>query len=209
MGKLKVEKRVLGMIHTNVYLAVNTETKEAIFIDPADDAGRLEKDIEVLGVKPMGILLTHGHFDHIGAAKELAEHYGIPIGAGSEETEVLADPCINMSGQFTEPFGITADCLYADGEIFFLAGFRIRVIHTPGHTKGGVCYYLPEEGVLFSGDTLFCGTIGRTDLPTGSMSALVRSVRGLLADLPDETAVYPGHSSDTTIAYEKEYNSFV
>lgn len=209
MGKLKVEKRVLGMIHTNVYLAVNTETKEAILIDPADDAGRLERDIEALDVKPAGILLTHGHFDHIGAARELADTYGIKIGAGSEEEDVMADPAINMSGQFTEPFGITVDCLYADGETFFMAGFRIRVIHTPGHTKGGVCYYLPEEGVLFSGDTLFCGTIGRTDLPTGSMSALVRSVRGLLADLPDETAVYPGHSSDTTIAYEKEYNSFV
>ena len=209
MGKLKVEKRVLGMIHTNVYLAVNTETKEAILIDPADDAGRLERDIEALDVKPAGILLTHGHFDHIGAARELADAYGIKIGAGSEEADVMADPAINMSGQFTEPFGITADCLYADGETFFMAGFRLRVIHTPGHTKGGVCYYLPEEGVLFSGDTLFCGTIGRTDLPTGSMSALVRSVRGLLADLPDETAVYPGHSSDTTIAHEKEYNSFV
>lgn len=209
MGKLKVEKRVLGMIHTNVYLAVNTETKEAILIDPADDAGRLKRDIEALGVRPVGILLTHGHFDHIGAAKELAEHYGIPIVAGSEETEVLADPGINMSGQFTDPFGLTADRLYGDGETLSMAGFWIRVFHTPGHTKGGVCYYLPEEGVLFSGDTLFCGTIGRTDLPTGSMSALVRSVRGLLENLPDETAVYPGHSSDTTIAYEKEYNSFV
>lgn len=209
MGKLKVEKRVLGMMRTNVYLAVNTETKEAVLIDPAASPEALERDIEALGLHPVGILLTHGHFDHIGAAKEIAERYQIEIGAGCEEADVMSDAGVNMSGEFAKPFGVKPDRVYRDGETFELAGFSIHAIHTPGHTKGGMCYYLPQEGVLFSGDTLFCESVGRTDLPTGSMSALVASVRGLLKNLPDDTVVYPGHASDTTIAHEKEYNPFV
>ena len=209
MGKLKVEKRVLGMVRTNVYLAVNTETKEAILIDPADAAEALERDIAALGVHPVGILLTHGHFDHIGAAEKLAERYQIKIGAGSEEADVMSAAALNLSTQFGRPFTASPDCLYADKEELLLAGFRIQVLCTPGHTKGGVCYYLPEEGALFSGDTLFCESVGRTDFPTGSMSVLARSVRGLLEALPDETAVYPGHESETTIAHEKEFNPFV
>lgn len=209
MGKLKVEKRVLGMVSTNVYIAINTETKEAILIDPADSAELLEREIGALGVRPVGILLTHGHFDHMGAAEALAKRYQIKIGAGSEEAEVMADTSLNLSRQFGRPFTASPDCLYSDKEEISMAGFRIRVLHTPGHTKGGVCYYLPEEGVLFSGDTLFCESVGRSDFPTGSMSVLVRSVRGLLKNLPDGTAVYPGHESETTIAHEKEYNPFV
>ena len=90
-----------------------------------------------------------------------------------------------------------------------MAGFQIQVLHTPGHTRGGVCYYLPEKAVLFAGDTLFCESVGRSDFPTGSMAVLVRSVRGLLKMLPEETVVYPGHGPETTIAHEKEYNPFV
>lgn len=209
MGKLKVEKRVLGMVRTNVYLAIHTETKEAVLIDPADSAELLERDIAALGVHPVGILLTHGHFDHIGAAGKLASRYQIKIGAGSEEADVMTDSSLNLSVQFGRPFTVSPDCLYADKEEIVLAGFRIQVLHTPGHTKGGVCYYLPEEGVLFSGDTLFCESVGRTDFPTGSMSVLTRSVRGLLEALPGGTVVYPGHDSETTIAHEKEYNPFV
>lgn len=209
MGKLKVEKRVLGMMRTNVYLAVNMETKEAFFVDPAACAEELERAAEALGVRPVGILLTHGHFDHIGAARELARRYQITIGAGCGEEDVMADAGVNMSGEFAKPFGVEPDRVYQDGETFEIAGFSVQAIHTPGHTKGGMCYYLPQEGVLFSGDTLFCESVGRTDLPTGSMSALVHSVRRLLKALPGSTVVYPGHASETTIAHEKEYNPFV
>ena len=154
-------------------------------------------------------MLTHGHFDHIGAARELADTYGILIGAGSGEADVLRDTEKNLSGQFGEPFTVQPDKLYTDKEEFMMAGFRIQVLHTPGHTKGGVCYYFPDEAALFSGDTLFCEGVGRTDFPTGSMSVLVNSVRGLFAILPENTIVYPGHGCETTIAHEKENNPFV
>lgn len=209
MGKLRIEKRVLGMVRTNSYLVINTETREAFLVDPADSAEVIRKDIDAFGVQPAGILLTHGHFDHMGAAVGLAEHYGIGIGAGTQEADVMEDPAMNLSIQFGKPFVVKADRLYSDKEEFCMAGFQIRVLHTPGHTKGGVCYYLPEEKVLFSGDTLFYESVGRSDFPTGSMSVLVHSVRELFDVLPDDTDVYPGHESATTIAHEKEYNPFV
>lgn len=208
MGKLQIKKYVLGMIRTNTYLLVNTDTKEAIIIDPADSPELLEQKVTELCVKPVGILLTHGHFDHIGAAKALGERYQIPIGAGKEELDVITGE-ENMSAQFGGFFTVVPDRLYEDQEVVRMAGFQIQVLHTPGHTRGGVCYYLPEKAVLFAGDTLFCESVGRSDFPTGSMAVLVRSVRGLLKMLPEETVVYPGHGPETTIAHEKEYNPFV
>ena len=155
MGNLQIEKMVLGQVSTNCYLAVNTQTKEAILVDPAADARRIEKKIKEMAVKPVAILLTHGHFDHIGAAQELGTLYDIMIYAHEEEQEVMQDSMLNLSANFGEPFRAEPDMLLSGGQELVLAGMKIRVLHTPGHTKGGVCYYLPEEGVLFSGDTLF------------------------------------------------------
>lgn len=209
MGKLHLEKMVLGMVGTNFYLAVNEETKEALLIDPPDRADLIAAKVAELEIQPVGILLTHGHFDHIGAATETAGRYGIPVLAHEAEVDVLENTGINLSGNFGGGFTVKADRTVRDGEEFTMAGFQIQVFHTPGHTKGGACYYLPEEQVLFSGDTLFCESIGRTDFPTGSMSALVRSARHLTEVLPEETKVYPGHESMTDIAHEKLYNPYL
>jgi glyoxylase-like metal-dependent hydrolase (beta-lactamase superfamily II) len=209
MGKLQIVRKVLGMVQTNTYLAHNTETGELLIIDPAAQADQVIQTVTSLQGKPVAILLTHGHFDHCGAAEALADHYKIPILAGVLEEEVLADSYKNLSEQFGAPFTAKAERYLKNQETLELAGFSIRVYETPGHTKGGVCYYFPEEGVLFSGDTLFYESVGRTDFPTGSMSVLVRSVRGLLGVLPDETQVFPGHNSETSIAHEKEYNPFI
>lgn len=201
---------VLGMVQTNTWFVINEKTKELILIDPADDAGRIIRKIEADGLKLQGILLTHGHFDHIGAVDDLKAYFkGVQCYADEKEEEVLENGSYNLSASWAAALSIRADRLLRDKETLTLAGFKIKVIETPGHTKGGVCYYLSEEGVLFSGDTLFRTSVGRTDFPTGSMSQIVRSVQYLTENLPGDTVVYPGHQEITTIAYEQRFNPYL
>ena len=210
MGNIKIEKMVLGMVQTNTWFVINEKTKELILIDPADDAGRIIRKIEADGLKLQGILLTHGHFDHIGAVDDLRAYFkGVQCYAGEKEEAVLENGSYNLSASWAAALSIRADRLLRDKETLTLAGFKIKVIETPGHTKGGVCYYLSEEGVLFSGDTLFRTSVGRTDFPTGSMSQIVRSVQYLTENLPGDTVVYPGHQEITTIAYEQRFNPYL
>ena len=192
MRTFRVERMVLGMIRTNCYLLIREDTGETLIVDPADRADRIEAKLTEEHLTPCGVLLTHGHFDHIGAAEEA----------------LAGDSFANLSGQWASPFGIKADVLLKDGETLELAGFSIEVKATPGHTGGSACYYLPDEKILFSGDTLFAGSVGRSDFPTGSAGALARSVKGLLSSLPEDVHVYPGHEGDTSIAYEKRYNPY-
>ena len=208
MGQIEIKSMTLGMVATNCYLIINKETKEALLIDPADNALRISKVIEENVCTLKAILLTHGHFDHIMALNELKKRYNVPVYAHEEEEDVLKQSSLNMSGMIGQIYTTQADIYVKDGEHLKLAGLDIIVLHTPGHTKGGVCYYLPEEKVLMSGDTLSHCSIGRTDFPTGSMSQLVRSVKEQLFVLPDDVQVYPGHDSVTSIGYEKQYNPF-
>ena len=208
MGQIEIKSMTLGMVATNCYLIINKETKEALLIDPADNALRISNVIEENVCTLKAILLTHGHFDHIMALNELKKRYNVPVYAHEEEEDVLKQASLNMSGMIGQIYTTQADIYVKDGEHLKLAGLDIIVLHTPGHTKGGVCYYLPEEKVLMSGDTLFHCSIGRTDFPTGSMSQLVRSVKEQLFVLPDDVQVYPGHDSVTSIGYEKQYNPF-
>lgn len=209
MGKLEVERIVLGAGCTNCWLAFNRETKEVVLIDPADEAQRVEAKIKKSGLVPVAILLTHGHYDHIGAVEKLKETYGILCYAHEAEAEVLENPAFNLTLYHGSGYALYPDRLLRDGETLGLGGFQVRVIHTPGHTKGGACYQIEGEHVVFCGDTVFQASVGRTDLPTGNMSQLVRSVRSLLKDLPDDTVLCPGHGEETTIAYEKRYNPFI
>lgn len=207
--KLQIETMVLGMVSTNCYLAMNRDTRELLVIDPADRASYIAQRIRGMGGIPCGILLTHGHFDHIGAARELADLFEIPVCALDREQELMADDYQNLSLPMGgKGYTVTADRWLKDGEKLSCAGFEISVIHTPGHTSGGACYYFPQEDVLFSGDTLFCNSVGRTDFPTGSMSQLHDSLHEKLLILPEETIVYPGHGEATSIEYEKRYNPY-
>lgn len=201
--------RVLGMVSTNCYVLSNEKNGECIIIDPADRPDAISNLIEKRNVTPVGILLTHGHFDHIGAVKDLRKQYNVKVYASVEETDVLDSPYNNLSESYGMNLKIKADVTLKDQEEFELAGYKIRAIHTPGHTKGGMCYYIENESIMFTGDTLFYESVGRSDFPTGSMSDLIREIKNKLFILPDETRCYPGHGQETSIMHEKVYNPFV
>ena len=209
MSKLEMQQCVLGQVFTNCYFLKNKKTGELLIVDPGDYAEKVFQKVALMQGKPVGILLTHGHFDHIMAVKEVKEKYQIPVYACMQEEVMLAEPTINMTAVYGSACSIKPDVLLDDGQIFEAAGFSIQMFHTPGHTKGSCCYYIEDEGVLFSGDTLFCGSVGRTDFPGGSSAEIVRSLHKLVDALPEDTEVFPGHDTSTTIGYEKRYNPFV
>ena len=209
MKKLELQKCIVGSVSTNCYLLKNKETGEMLIIDPGDNAGKIEQKILEMQGKPIAILLTHGHFDHILAAEEIRKKYNVPIYADQKEEKTLQDARINLMAYQGNGYTLKADIYLTDLQVEELAGFSVQMIETPGHTVGSCCYYLKDEDVLFSGDTVFCGSVGRTDFPGSSSAAIVNSLHRLLDALPDETEVYPGHDVSTTIGYEKRYNPFV
>lgn len=207
MSDFRIRTFVLGEVSTNCYLVFHDKTREAVVVDPADNAPYILNKCRELGVIPAAVLLTHGHFDHVLAVKDICRAFPCKIYAGREEDRMLQDPSLNLTGTLgTDPTEIQADVLVKDGDILSLIGFQWKVLETPGHTAGSVCYYVEAEQVLISGDTLFANSLGRTDLPTGSMEAIVRSIREKLLPLPEDTMVYPGHGEPTTIGHERRYN---
>lgn len=209
MAPLRVEQYVVGSVQTNCYFAINENTSEVLIVDPGARAKRLAEIIDEKKLNPTAILLTHGHFDHAGGAAELAERYDIKVYAEEHERETLENPTINLSGWEGREISYHADVFLRDEQEIDLAGFHIRVLHTPGHTVGGCCYYFSYQNAVFSGDTLFAQSIGRTDFPKGSASALIRSIEEKLMPLPDETTVYTGHNEITTIGTERMYNPYL
>lgn len=207
MSNFKLIRMTVGMVMTNCYIGYNDDTREAFIVDPGDDARRISRAVRERKLNVKGILLTHGHFDHIMAVPELEAEFGAPVYAYEAEEALLKDTQMNLSAPWVgRALSLSAERLLKDGEKFELAGFEIQAIHTPGHTAGGVSYYLAAEQVLFSGDTLFRGSYGRVDLPTASGADIARSINEKLLPLPEETAVYPGHERETTIGHERKYN---
>lgn len=206
---LAIRMMVLGPVQTNCYFLINEDTKEVLIVDPADRAQKIIEWINSEGLKPVAILLTHGHFDHIMGVVGVKKEYNIPIYASRDEVEVLADPQINVSTMMGAYMSMKADELFSDGDVLELAGMKLKVISTPGHTIGSVCFYMEEEKVLISGDTLFEASVGRSDFPTGSSRQLIESIKTRLFVLPDDTDVFPGHGGTTSIAYEKAHNPFI
>ncbi len=209
MGDIIIRSMALGMASANCYVVYNKDSKECIIVDAPDGAGRIITELDKSGLTPVAVLLTHSHFDHIGSAKELRERYNIQVCCHDAESELLREPMLNLTAMVGRGYGLEADRTFIDGEELELAGIKIRVIHTPGHTAGGACYYLYEDDILISGDTLFAESVGRCDFPTGSSRILTDSIKNKLFTLPDETIVYPGHEESTTIGHEKHYNRYV
>lgn len=210
MSKCIVRNVLLRTFGTNCYIVENTETKECLVVDPATDRREILDKIDELGVKPVAILLTHGHFDHIIQVDLFNEAIGnVPVYGSEDEMVLFMDADKNASSMVGRAVTIEPDVLVHDGDVIELAGFKIKVLSTPGHTIGSVCYYIEDEAVLLSGDTLFSCDFGRYDLPTGNVKQLVHSICDVLFALPDDIQVYPGHSESTVMGLEKKRNSIL
>lgn len=203
---IKVNYRALGMLSTNCYVVENPDSQKVLIVDPGDSPLEIARQIDEIDGDPEAILLTHGHFDHMLAADALRKKYHIPVYVHEKEQHLLGDARENLSGLWSAPYTMQADKTVKEGDILHLADFKIHVLATPGHTAGGVCYYIPAEKALFSGDALFCESYGRYDFPTSSGRDLIASVKRLLKELPGDVTVYPGHNDETTIEHEKRYN---
>lgn len=204
-----IEGRAMGAMGANCYLFACMDTKKAVVIDPGADAKRIYRWVLEKGLKVDYILLTHGHVDHIGAVDELKELLGdVLVGIHADDAGMLTDGRKNLSSYFGPGLVLNkADLLLQDGQELMIGKERLKVISTPGHSPGGACF-LCSEG-LFSGDTLFAGSIGRTDFPGGSMNQLLDGVKKKLLILPEDTRVFPGHGEETSIGEEKRDNPFL
>lgn len=206
---MRIKKIVTGIISTNCYLVVNEETKEAVIIDLAACPKKLLDYIKEEGLQMKAVLLTHGHFDHIMGIDDFIKEYPVPVYVHEGDAETMTDVNLNQSRVYTGGYTFSKAQYLKDGQVLTLAGMEFQVLHTPGHTPGGACYYVEKESVLFSGDTLFQNSVGRTDFVNSSMSDLVRGIREKLFVLPDDVMVYPGHMGETTIGHEKTHNFYV
>lgn len=206
---LKIGRIVLGVCQTNCYFVYREGEKEAVVFDPADQGDMLYQKLTEAGFTVAAVFLTHGHFDHIWGTKRLCELSGASLYAYEAEKVLCEDAGANVSEQAGRAYTVEPDVYLKDGEEITVAGMTFRLIATPGHTVGSCCFYFEEDQILISGDTLFQDSVGRTDLPTGSYSELVRSIREKLLVLPDEAIVYPGHGDETTIGHERRYNPFI
>jgi hydroxyacylglutathione hydrolase len=210
VSALDVRMFTVGQIAENCFLVRRDGAKSALIVDPGDEAERILGAADELGVQVEGILLTHTHFDHIGAVAPIATATSAPVWCPEIETPVLADINSFVPWPGFGPFeSYEADHTVRGGEKLELAGLEIDVIFTPGHSPGHVTYSVPAEAAIFSGDVLFQGSVGRTDLPGGDWSALLESIRTLVDSHPPETTVYPGHMGVTTLGAERATNPFL
>ena len=198
------------MIGTNCYLVINEETKESVMVDPGAYPAKVKNAVKEQGLKLKAVLLTHAHFDHIMGLSDVMEDVKVPVYVEEADLPMMTDGESNLSSAYVRGgYRFEEAVPVSDGQQLEIAGCQFGVIHTPGDTRGGCCYYMEQEGVLFSGDTLFQTSVGRSDFPGGSASALVRSVKEKLLVQPEETHVSPGHMEETTIGYEKLHNPFI
>lgn len=205
---LIIESVVVGSVGTNCYIVHKKDSEHCFVVDPGDSGDKIANYIRDQKMILDHILLTHGHFDHIQGVRDLKNAIRCEICALDIEKELLSDARMNVSAMTGRPEELEADIWLRDGQQFESAGIAMKVIHTPGHTKGSCCYFLEEQKVLFSGDTLFMESVGRADLPTGNEKDLMQSVREKVLTLPGETKVFSGHGPATSIEYEQANNPY-
>jgi len=204
---IQVKQIETGVLQENCYIVY--KNNDALIIDPGDETSKIKNELETLGVTPLAILLTHTHYDHIGALEDLRVDYEIPVYVSPEEQEWLGDPKLNLSIYGTHKIRAnSADYVFESPETVTIGPFTFNVVKTPGHSPGGISFIFEEGACVFSGDALFKGSVGRTDLPGSEPEKLIPGVEEQLLTLPDNYTVYPGHLKSTTVDYEKRTNPY-
>jgi hydroxyacylglutathione hydrolase len=231
--KLIHEILPVGMLQCNCHIVGDLQTREAIVIDPGDDAAKILQVIERHHLKVTAIVVTHAHIDHVIGLRRVHQATGAPVYVHGDDLDLyrMLDVQATWLG-WKSPEAVSIDNLLREGDLIRWGHYQVQVIHTPGHTPGSVCLYMPADvpldmpesgaaksgsaktmlhgpGQLFAGDTLFAGSIGRTDLWGGSFEGIIRSLKGKLLELPDDTVVYPGHGESTSIGKERAMNPFL
>lgn len=204
---MQVKQIPTGTIEENCYIIY--KGKDALIIDPGDETSKIKNELEELGVRPLAVLLTHTHFDHIGSLEDIRVDYDIPVYVSPEEQDWLGDPSKNLSAY--NPFEVRAnpaEFTFSPAETISVGPFSLKIVSTPGHSPGGVSFIFQEDGFVISGDALFRGSIGRTDLPGSEPEKIVPAIERELFTLPEDTIVYPGHGPQTTIEHEKRNNPY-
>ena len=209
---IEIKRLTLGMVSTNAYLVGDTHTNEAILIDPVDNADVIKQTADEAGWTIKLILATHAHFDHVLASKDLKDMTGASFWIHEDCVSTL--DTLPMQGKLfglgNFPDAAMPDrLLKSESETIELGAIKLETLYTPGHAVGHLSFYMPEHEILFSGDTLFFGSIGRTDLPGGNHELLLKSIREELLPLGDDVRVLPGHMQETTIGFEREHNPFL
>lgn len=198
----------VGIYGANCYIAGSEETMEAAIIDHGADFNKIDSKLKELGLTPKIIILTHYHGDHIGAVKELTDKYGLKVYIHKDDAEALGDGSMNLTkSMLGKGISIKADVELSDGDEISLGELNFKIIHTPGHTRGGIS--IKVGNIMMTGDTLFRSSIGRTDFPGGSFEEIINSIKDKIFTYDDDTLIYPGHMSPTSIKTEKKFNPFV
>ena len=206
---MKVKTFIVGSVSTNCYVAYDLDSQTCVIIDPGAPAPAVLDFIKDHQLVPQAILLTHGHFDHIMGIESILEQYQLPVYAYEAELPLIENADLNVSAYFGAPYTYVGAQGVADRQMLLSPPLDFQVIHTPGHTKGSCCFYHEEDALLFTGDTLFKESVGRTDVPTGDGEEIIQSIKEQLLSLPENVIVYPGHGGPTSILHEKGFNPYL